>query len=90
MSGILDESQKMAISSSVNKFKKFLEKNDIEVKDFIGVKYSSGLSGVEVISVENDSSIIEEQIKEVLEPAVSIKGRITKNAKVVLLANGGK
>lgn len=84
----LDENDKQRIESSLNKFKKFLNNHDISVNDFNNIKYNEGISGIEILSVEKDPNICGEQIKEIIEPAVFIRGKIIKNAKAVIASGG--
>ena len=73
--------------NSFQRIKRLLEKNDLEVRDYTGQKYNSGLSGVDVISVEKDKKAKEEIIKETVEPSILLKGQIVKKAKVIIISN---
>lgn len=84
--GKLGENQSKSLENSMNKIKKFIERYDLEVRDYTGQKYNSGLSAIDVLSVEKDSSISEDTVKETVEPAILLKGQIVKKAKVILLS----
>jgi hypothetical protein len=64
--------------------KRFLDKNDIDVIDYTNKKYNEGLN-LDVLAVEKDSNLKEAIIKETHEPAITLKGKIVKKAKVILL-----
>ena len=82
--GKLGESQSKALENSMNKIKKFIDRYDLEIKDYTGQKYNAGLSAIEIVSVEKDPSVSEDIVKETLEPAILLKGQLIKKAKVIL------
>lgn len=82
----LQENHKKALENSVQKLKKFVDKYDLEVRDYTGQKYNTSLSAMEVVSVEKSSSVIDDIVKETLEPAVLLRGQIIKKAKVILIS----
>ncbi len=86
VSSVLPENQKRGMESSLAKFKRFLEKYDIEVIDYTGQKYNEGLN-IEILSVEKDPLATERSIKETVEPSIISKGRVIKRAKVVLVSS---
>lgn len=86
VTSILPENQKRGMENSLTKFKRFLEKYDIEVVDYTGQKYNEGLN-IEILSVEKDPLVTERTIKETVEPSIISKGRVIKRAKVVLVSN---
>ena len=86
VASVLPENQKRGMESSLTKFKRFLEKYDIEVIDYTGQKYNEGLN-IEILSVEKDPLATERTIKETVEPSIISKGRVIKRAKVVLVSN---
>lgn len=88
VSGKLPENQSKSLDVSVQKIKRFIDRYDLEVKDYTGQKYNSGLSVVEVISVEKDRNIEEDTIKETVEPAILLKGQVVKKAKVIVITKG--
>lgn len=84
----LSDADKTAFKHSFIKLKRFLEVNDIEVKDHTNEKYNEGLN-YELISVEKDESAKESRIKETVEPTVLCKGQVVNRAKVVLIEAQG-
>lgn len=76
-----DDRQKF--DSSIERLKRYLEKNDIETKDYTEQKYNDGLN-VEVLSVEKDESISGQIVKETVNPAIFHKGQIIKKASVII------
>lgn len=82
----LQENNRKALEISMQKLKRFIDKYDLEVRDYTGQKYNTGLSAVDVVSVEKDKSTIEDTVKETLEPAVLLRGQVVKKAKVILLS----
>jgi len=82
----LQENHQKALENSVQKLKKFVDKYDLEVRDYTGQKYNTSLSAMEVVSVEKSSSVINDTVKETLEPAVLLRGQVIKKAKVILLS----
>lgn len=80
----LSEDQNKAFENSVNKLKRYLDKNDLTYADYTDQKYNEGLN-LEVLNIEKDDSISESIIKETHEPAVFHKGQLIKKAKVVIL-----
>lgn len=84
----LPDNYAKTLEVSVQKIKRFIERYDLEIKDFTGQKYNSGLSVVEVISVDKDRKVEEDIIKETVEPAILLKGQVIKKAKVIIASRG--
>lgn len=84
----LSDNNSKSLEVSVQKIKRFIERYDLEVKDYTGQKYNSGLSVVEVISVQKDRKVAEDTIKETVEPAILLKGQVIKKAKVIVASRG--
>ena len=80
----LSENQKQSLNNSVQKIKRNIDQYDLEIRDYTGTKYNSGITGIEVVSVEKDKTSHEDMVKETLEPAVLLKGQIVKKAKVII------
>jgi len=79
---IIGEDSLKSISLSMNNIESFLEKNDLEVIDFTGHKYSDGIN-VDVLSF-NDENKDTPIISETIEPMVKHQGSIVKRAKVIV------
>ena len=84
ISSSISDDQAKALQNSYTKMKRFLDKNDIDVIDYTNKKYNEGLN-LDVLAVEKDSNLKEAIIKETHEPAITLKGKIVKKAKVILL-----
>lgn len=82
----IPESQKEIILNSIQKLKRYLIKNDIEVLDYTDKKFNEGRN-LEILAVEKDPSIKEALIKETKEPTVMCKGQVVRKGKVIILTN---
>lgn len=80
----LPENQKENLENSIQKIKRYLEKNDIETIDYTNKKFNDGLT-IDILAVEKDSTIPESIVKETKEPTVMYKGQVVKRGKVVVL-----
>ena len=74
------------IDNSIRRIENYLHENDIEVDDYTNRSANDGIN-VEIVSVEQDSSIKKPIIKETIVPAVSYKGSLRKKSQVVILDN---
>lgn len=83
---VLPENLKRGTDNSILRFKRYLEKYDIEIIDYAGQKYNEGLN-LEITAVEKDPTVTERMIKETVEPAITCRGRVIKKAKIVLVSN---
>ncbi len=81
---ISPENQNQGIVNSLQKLKRYFEKNDIEIVDYTDQKFNEGLN-VDILSVEKDSSVNEPTVKETVEPTVMYKGQVMRKAKIILL-----
>ena len=82
----LPDIQRKGLESSVQKLKRYLEKYDIEIRDYTNQKFNDGLN-LDVLSVEKDPAIAEPIVKETVEPTIMCKGQVVKKAKIILLSN---
>lgn len=82
----LPDSQAQGIKNSIKRLERFLEKHDIEIKDYTNQKFNEGLN-LDVLEIEKDPAIKEPIIKKTVEPTILCKGQVVKRAKVVLLSN---
>ncbi len=71
---------------SLEKFRKFFAKHDIDIVDFTGQKFNDGLN-IDVLNTEKDPSITEPYIKETFEPSIMVRGILVKKAKVIVVNN---
>lgn len=82
---ILSENQRKGLENSIFKFKRYLEKYDIEIIDYTNQKFNDGLN-LDVLSVEKDPSIFESIVKETVEPTIMYRGQVVKKAKIIVLS----
>lgn len=80
----LKDDQAKALQNSQAKLVRYLERNDIGITDYTDQKYNEGMN-LDVLAVEKDSSLKQPMIKETHEPAVTLKGKLIRKAKVILL-----
>jgi hypothetical protein len=75
--------------NSINKLKRYLEKNDIEIIDHTNQKYTEG-ENLEILAVEEDAKLEYPIIKETKEPTILYKGQVVRKGKIILLTKKGK
>jgi len=78
------DNQIRGLENSVQKFKRYFEKYDIEVVDYTNKKFNDGLN-LDVLSVEKNAIINDPIIKETVEPTILYRGQVVKKAKIILL-----
>lgn len=79
----LSSDENKALQNTVEKIKRFVQKNDIEVTDYAGQAYNDGMN-LDIIASEKDSSLKKSIVYETHEPAVSHKGVLIRKAKVII------
>lgn len=79
----LSEDENKAFRNSVDKLGRFVKKNHLEVTDYTGQVYNSGMN-VEILASEKDSQLEQDIIFETHEPAVTHKGVLIRKAKVII------
>jgi len=82
----LEENQRESITNSIQKLKRYLEKNDIELVDYTNQKFNEGRN-LDILAVEENNSVIEPIIKETKEPTILCKGQVVNRGKVIILSN---
>ncbi len=80
----LPENQRLSLENSIQKLKRYLEKNEVVCVDYLNQKYNDGLN-VELLSVEKDPTITEARIKETIEPTVLYRGQVVRRGKIILI-----
>ncbi len=85
----ISEAQRESITNSIQKVKRYLGKNDIEILDYTDKKFNDGIN-LEILAVEKDLSIKEPIIKETKEPTIMYRGQVVKKGKVIILTNEDK
>jgi len=68
------------------KLRRYLEKYDIEIRDYTNQKFNEGLN-LDVLSIEKDPAVTDPIVKETIEPTIMCKGQVVKKAKIILLSN---
>jgi len=86
ISDVIPEIHKKGLDNSILRFKKYLQKYDVEVQDYTGQKYNDGLN-FDILSREQDPELEFPIIKETIEPTIICRGKIVKKAKVILASN---
>lgn len=79
----LSEDENKAFRNSVDKLGRFVKKNHLDVTDYTGQVYNSGMN-VEILASEKDSQLEQDIIFETHEPAVAHKGVLIRKAKVII------
>jgi len=82
----LPTNQKEILNNSIQKLKRYLEKNDIEILDHTNQKFNEGRN-LDILAVDKDSTISEAIIKETKEPTIIHKGYVVHKGKVIVLSN---
>lgn len=79
----IDENK--SLCNSVDKIRRFVQKNDIEIADYTGQVYNEGMN-LDILSSEKDPGLKLKKsiIYETHEPAVSHKGVLIRKAKVII------
>jgi hypothetical protein len=80
----LPENSQDLLNNSIQKIKRYLDKNDIEIVDHTNQKYNDGRN-LDVLAVENSSDILESIIKETKEPTILHKNQVVHKGKVIVL-----
>ena len=73
----LEDNQKETIINSIQKLKRYLDKNDIELIDHTNHKFNEGRN-LDILYVKKDPSISEPIIEETMEPTVMYRGQMKK------------
>ncbi len=76
--------QQESLVNSLNKLKRYLEKNDIEIVDHTNQKYEEG-ENLEILAVEKDPNIAEMLVKDTKEPTILHKGEVIHIGKVIVV-----
>lgn len=79
----LSGDENKALRNSIDKIRRFVQKNDIEVTDYTGQKYNEGMN-LDILSSEKDPELKQSVIFETHEPAIIHKGIVIRKAKVII------
>jgi len=80
----LSDNQQKGLLISIQRLKRHLDKQDIEVIDHTNQKFNDGLN-LDILSIETDPLVVESIVKETVEPTIMHKGRVIRKAKIILL-----
>lgn len=80
----LPENQQDLFSNSIQKLKRYLDKNDVSIVDHTNQKFNEGRN-LDILSVEKNTDITESIIKETKEPTILYKGQVIHKGKVIVL-----
>lgn len=80
----LADNQQDLFSNSIQKLKRYLDKNDVAIVDHTNQKFNEGRN-LDILSVEKSSDISESIIKETKEPTILYKGQVIHKGKVIVL-----
>lgn len=80
----IPKEQKVLFENSIQKLKKYLNKNDVEIIDHTNQTYNEGRN-LDIISVEKGSDTSKSIIKQTVEPTIMCKNQVVHKGKVVVL-----
>ena len=80
----IPETSQNLLKNSVQKIKRYLDKNDIEIVDYTNQKFNEGRN-LDILAVEKSSNILESIIKETKEPTILYKNQVVNKGKVIIL-----
>jgi hypothetical protein len=83
MSSVPEEQQER-FNSSIQKFKKYLSKNDIEIVDHTNQIFNDGRN-LDIIAVEKGIDNSKSIVKETMEPTILCKNQVVHKGKVIIL-----
>jgi molecular chaperone GrpE (heat shock protein) len=81
----LPKNEQESINKAIQKMKRFLDKNDIEIVDHTNQKFNEG-QNLDILNMEIDPNIKESRIKETIEPTILFKGQVIRKGKIIVLA----
>ena len=79
----MEKNQKENLESSLQRIKRYLDKNDIAIIDHTNQKYDEG-QNLEILAVEHDPKAEVDTIKETKEPTVLLKGQVIHIGKIIV------
>ncbi|GEM_PF-910951 len=81
---LIPENQKALFENSIQKLKRYLNKNDIEIIDHTNQIFNEGRN-LDIIAVEKDFEISKSIIKQTIEPTIMCKSHVVHKGKVIVL-----
>ena len=79
----LNEDENKSLDNSLDRLRRFVKKNDIEVIDYTGQKYNDGMN-LDVLQFEKEPGLKHPIVFQTHEPAVSHLGKLYRKAKVIV------
>lgn len=79
----LTEDENKSLDNSLDRLRRFIKKNNIEVVDYTGQKYNDGMN-VDILQFEKEPDLKHPIIFQTHEPAVSHLGKLYRKAKVIV------
>lgn len=80
----MNEDQVKALQNSYSKLLRYLDRNDVGITEYTDQKYNEGMN-LDVLAVEKDKKLKHSVIKDTHEPAITLKGKLIRKAKVILV-----
>lgn len=80
----MPEKSQDLLKNSIQKIKRYLDKNNIEIVDYTNQKFNEGRN-LDILAVEKSSTILESIIKETKEPTILHKNQVVNKGKVIIL-----
>ena len=80
----IPENQKVLFENSIQKLKRYLNKNEIEIIDHTNQVFNEGRN-LDIIAVEKGFDISESIIKQTIEPTIMCKSHVVHKGKVIVL-----
>lgn len=85
----LPENSQDLLNNSIQKIKRYLDKNYIEIVDHTNQKFNEGRN-LDILAVEKSSDILEPIIKETKEPTILHKNQVVHKGKVIILEKNSR
>ncbi len=79
----IEGSHKESLENSLERIKRYLDKNDIEIIDHTNQEFDQG-QNLEILAVEHDPKVKVDTIKETREPTILLKGQVIHIGKVIV------
>lgn len=81
---LLPEDQHERLNNSLQKFRKYLSKNDVEIVDLTDQIFNDGRN-LDIIAVEKGTDNLKSIVKETKEPTILCKNQVVHKGKVIIL-----
>ena len=78
------DTEKERFSQRTKRLKELLERMNVEIRDFSGKVYNSGISALEIVDSIHDPNTEKSLVKETISPAIYISGELFKRSKIII------